>query len=290
MTERLYILAFDHRRLLMSSLLGVEGEPDTEAVERAHAAKQLVWEGLERAIADGVRKDDAAALVDATYGLDVIDAARDAGVRVAVPLEASGRRELAFEHEDWRSRIERIDPSWAKVLLRYNPEGESEMNARQVARLDEVAAHCRATGRPLLIELLVPPEPNQTGPAFDAEIRPDLMVRAIEELRGSGAGADVWKVEGLERPEDCQRVAGATGGRCVVLGRGADRPAVDRWLRAAAAVDGFIGFAIGRSIWWDAARGFFDGGDRSDAVAAIAAEYRRCVDVYQAAAGDVGSG
>ena len=46
----------------------------------------------------------------------------------------------------------------------------------------------------------------------------------------------------------------------MLLGRGASDEKVDHWLREAAPVEGFIGFAIGRSIWWDALKGFLDGG------------------------------
>jgi 5-dehydro-2-deoxygluconokinase len=67
----------------------------------------------------------------------------------------------------------------------------------------------------------------------------------------------------------------------VVLGRGADDAAVDRWLRAAAGVPGYAGFAIGRSIWWDPLKAFVDGSsERGAAAETIAANYRRFVDVY----------
>ena len=44
----------------------------------------------------------------------------------------------------------------------------------------------------------------------------------------------------------------------MVLGRGASTEKVDQWLEAAAGVDGFVGFAIGRSIWWDALKGWLN--------------------------------
>jgi myo-inositol catabolism protein IolC len=68
---------------------------------------------------------------------------------------------------------------------------------------------------------------------------------------------------------------------CVVLGRGADESQVDRWLRAGAPVEGYVGFAIGRSIWWDALKGFLEGDlEREDAAQRIADNYLRFVKVY----------
>jgi myo-inositol catabolism protein IolC len=284
MTSRLYVLAFDHRRSLMTSFFGVDGAPSAEDVRRARLAKDVIWEGLLRAIEDGVPRAAAAALVDATDGADVIAAAAAHNVRVGVPVEASGRRELAFEHEDWRDRLERLDPAWAKVLVRYNPDADPEMNARQRTALADLGAYCTRTDRALMLELLVPPEPAQDGPAYDADARPDLMVRAIEEIRDANVLPSVWKIEGLAEVAQCERVARAAAASCLVLGRGADRAVVDGWLRAGAAAPGYEGFAIGRSIWWDALTRFFaDTSTREEAVSAIASEYARCVDVYDAA-------
>jgi myo-inositol catabolism protein IolC len=283
--DRLYVLAFDHRRSLMTSFFGVEGTPSAEDVDRARLAKHVIWEGLLRAIDDGVPRAAAAALVDAHYGADVIGAAAARAIRVGVPVEASGRRELAFEHDDWRQRLDRLDPTWAKVLVRYRADGDHEMNARQRRLLADLHAYCLETGRGLMLELLVPPERGEDAGAFDVELRPALMVRAIEEIRRDGIAPSLWKLEGLTRRADCELVARAAEAPCLVLGRGEDRAAVDAWLRAAARVPGYAGFAIGRSIWWEALRGFFDDeATRADAVSAIAAEYVRCVGVYDDAA------
>jgi len=287
MADHLFALAFDHRTSLMTEFFGVEGEPSDDDVSRAHTAKLVIWEGLARAIDEGaVARQEAAALIDATYGTEAIVEARAARVRVAMPVEASGRTELTFEQVRWRDRLDTLDPAWAEVVVRYNPDGDAELNARQRAALGALADHCRAADHPLMLEMLVPPEPSQDGPDYDTAVRPGLTVRAIAEIRGDGIDADVWKVEGLGRREDCEAVARAAGAPCIVLGREEDRGAVDGWLRAAAGVDGFVGFAIGRSIWWEALQGFFTAGGtdeaRAAAVAMIAAEYGRYVGVYTA--------
>jgi myo-inositol catabolism protein IolC len=132
---------------------------------------------------------------------------------------------------------------------------------------------------------------------YDQELRPELMRRAIEEIQDFGIEVDIWKIEGVDETSDCEMLAKQTRsgeGRenvvCVVLGRGASDDKVEQWLRAGAPVDGYIGFAIGRSIWWDALKGFLDESiPRSDAAQQIADKYLRFVQVYQDTEATVGS-
>jgi myo-inositol catabolism protein IolC len=180
------------------------------------------------------------------------------------------------------------------VLVRYNPEGDAEMNKRQSARLKRLCDWLHDNDRKFLFELLVPAEPAQLesvggdSDRFDRELRPGLMLRTIEELHGAGIDADIWKIEGIDKREDCERIAQLTrsGGRdnvvCVVLGRGANAEAVDHWLRQGAGVPGYVGFAIGRTIWWDALKGYLDKSLNRDAAAEqIADNYRHFIDVYE---------
>jgi 5-dehydro-2-deoxygluconokinase len=177
--------------------------------------------------------------------------------------------------------------------VRYNPEGDAAMNERQVGRLRRLSDWLHDRDRKFLFELLVPAEPAQLekvdGDAdrYDKELRPDLMLRAITELQSAGVEPDIWKIEGLDKRQDCERIAkqGRSGGRdqvaCVVLGRGADEAAVVHWLRQGSGVPGYIGFAIGRTIWWDALKAYVDGNSkREDASAAISGNYRRMIDAY----------
>jgi myo-inositol catabolism protein IolC len=278
-----FLLAFDHRRSLMTSFFEAGDDPDRSQVATAREIKTVIADGLLAAIRrQRVDRRDAGGLVDATYGGIAIDRLRTSGVRFAVPVEASGKRELEFEHPDWRQRLEAIKPTWAKVLVRYNPSGDAAMNERQRGRLLELQTAAREIRVAFLLELLVPPEPSQRADDFDAATRPGLVVGAIDELRGADVQPDLWKIEGLEREDDCRTVADHAGAPCVVLGRGADTEAVERWLRAGAAV--FDGFAIGRSIWWDAARAYVGGSaDRDATVTAIAERYGHFVDVFHAA-------
>jgi len=191
------------------------------------------------------------------------------------------------------THIEAFDPAFSKVLVRYNTEGDREMNERQAARLKRLGEWLHANDRKFLFELLVPATPGQIEAAgsdedrWDSEERPKLMKSAIEELQAAGVEPDIWKIEGIDRREDCETISATTraGGRdgvaCVVLGRGADDAKVDHWLRMGAGVPGYVGFAIGRSIWWNPLQAFVDGNlGREEAAKQIAANYRRFIDVY----------
>ena len=294
----LYILAFDHRGSFQKKFFGVSGEPNAEETARIVDAKTVIFEGALRALEDGASREAAGILVDEQFGADIARKAKAEGMTFAMPVEKSGQDEFDFQYgEDFGGHIEEFDPTFSKVLVRYNPEGDQEMNARQSERLKRLGDWLHANDRTFLFELLVPPEPHQVEAMggdeerWDSEARPRLMEQAIAELQDVGVEPDIWKIEGIDRREDCETIAGQTrsGGRdgvaCVVLGRGADDAKVDHWLRMGSGVPGYIGFAIGRSIWWDPLKGYVDGSvAREDATSRISANYRRFIDVYHGAA------
>ena len=298
--DKLYILAFDHRGSFQKKMFGIEGDPSHEETERIADAKHLIFEGLLKASEQGAEPGVTGCLVDEQFGSPkgVPNQAKERGLILAMPVEKSGQNEFDFEYgDDFGAHIEKFDPDFSKVLVRYNPEGDSEMNARQRERLKRLADWLHERDRKFLFELLVPAEDAQLeqvggdSDRYDAELRPDLMRRTIVELQDAGVEADVWKIEGIESQKDCERIAetcrrdGRDGVICVVLGRGADDAKVEHWLRQGAPVDGYAGFAIGRTIWWDALKGFLDGGiERDDAAQQIADNYLRFVRVYGEAA------
>jgi myo-inositol catabolism protein IolC len=290
----LFILAFDHRGSFQKKFFGVTGEPTAQEVERISDAKHVIFEGFLRALDEGADRTSAGLLVDEQFGAAIARTAKADGLILAMPVEKSGQDEFDFEYGDeYGKHIEEFDPVFTKVLVRYNPAGDGAMNERQTERLRELSDWLHERGRKFLFELLVPPTKEQLTTVsddpdrFDKELRPQLMLAAIAELQQSGVEPDVWKIEGIDRREDCEAIATQTimGGRdavaCVVLGRGADEAAVDHWLRTGAGVPGYIGFAIGRTIWWNPLKEFVDGtATREDAAARISANYRRFVDVY----------
>jgi myo-inositol catabolism protein IolC len=292
---KLFVLAFDHRGSFQKTFFGVTGSPTPEETLRIIDAKLVIFEGMLAALPGGVDPSMAGVLVDEQFGAAVAIKAKEYRLQLAMPCEKSGQNEFDFEYGvDFGTHIESFDPSFTKVLVRFNPAGDGGMNARQAGRLKELSDWLHAHDRKFLFELLVPAEPSQLETVdgdvgrYDREVRPDLMRAAIAELQEAGIEPDIWKIEGLDDPEDCRAVAEQCriGGRdevaCVVLGRGADDAAVDVWLRAARGVPGYCGFAIGRSIWWEPLKGFVDGAvSREDAAASVARNYRRFVDVYE---------
>jgi myo-inositol catabolism protein IolC len=290
----LYILAFDHRGSFQKKFFGVSGEPSAEETARIADAKTVIYEGAKRALDEGVARESAGVLVDEQFGTAIARDAKSGGLTFAMPVEKSGQEEFDFQFgEDFGAHIEDFDPSFAKVLVRYNPDGDAGMNERQTERLRRLGEWLHERGRKYLFELLVPATPAQLEAVggdenrWDKDERPKLMKTTIERLQAAGVEPDIWKIEGIDRREDCEMISAAAraGGRdgvaCVVLGRGADDAAVDHWLRMGAGVPGYIGFAIGRSIWWDPLKAFVDGAlAREEAAKQIAANYRRFIDVY----------
>jgi len=296
-TDPLYILAFDHRGSFQKKMLGIAGDPTPEESDRIIDAKRVIFEGFDRAIADGAPTAAAGLLVDEQFGGDVARQAKAEGRVFAMPVEKSGQDEFDYEYgEEFGEHILAFDPVFSKVLVRYNPDGDPGMNERQTARLKRLADWLHDRGRKFLFELLVPAEPAQLesvgGDAgrYDTEVRPGLMLRSIHALQDAGVEPDVWKIEGIDTREDCERIAGAArrDGRddvsCVVLGRGANEDAVVHWLQQGAGVPGYIGFAIGRTIWWDALEAHLAGRtDREAAARTISENYRRMIEVYSSA-------
>ena len=297
---KLYILAFDHRGSFQKKMFGIEGDPTPDETARIADAKSLIFDGMVIAAEGGEAADVLGVLVDEQFGGDVPAATRKHGLKLAMPVEKSGQDTFDFEYgEAFGDHIEQFDPDFSKVLVRYNPDGDAESNRQQVVKLKRLADWLHAHGRLFLFELLVPAEPAQLESVggdtdrYDAELRPDLMVRTVKDIQDAGVEVDIWKIEGVDQRSDCVRIAeqtrsgeGREGVVCVLLGRGASDAKVDQWLQAAAGVDGFVGFAIGRSIWWDALKDYLDGSlDRETAAAKIAEKYTRFIKVYRDAEG-----
>ena len=297
----LYILAFDHRGSFQKRFFGIQGDPTPEETATISDAKHLIFEGVLHAVGEGADTGTCGVLVDEQFGGSVPEEARARGLTLAMPAERSGQEYFGFEYgEDFGAHIERFDPDFTKVLVRYNPDGDAAANREQLEQLQRLSdwlhEHQRPSGegRKFLFELLVPAEEQQLASVdgdvdrYEAELRPELMRRTIAEIQDAGIEVDVWKIEGVEARSDCEMLAvqARSGGRdgvvCVVLGRGADDAKVDHWLRQAAPVEGFVGFAIGRSIWWDPLKAYLDEElDRASAAQRIGDNYMRFRKVYE---------
>src|SRR5438094_2093858 len=289
------LLPFVHRHSYITGVFHWQEPLTPGQVEEIVASKQVIYDGFKAAVANTGVRDRAGILVDEAFGAALLHDAAARGYVTCVSTEKSGQDEFDFEYgDDFARHIEAVNPTFAKVLVRYNPEGDPTMNARQADRLRRLSDYLAGTGRLFMFELLVPPEPaqlervNGSRAAYDRELRPTLMIDTIHALQDGGVEPDVWKIEGLDRREDCEKIVEAArrGGRttvgCIVLGRGSDEQAVVRWLTVAASVTGFIGFAVGRTTWLDAVtkwRAHTIG--REIAVARIARRFREWAAIFE---------
>jgi len=292
----LYLLPFDHRRSFVADMFGFELPLSAQQRDQVIDSKRLIYEGFRQALAEGISSESAGILVDEEFGADILRDAHTRGHVAALSVERSGTEEFDFEYgADFASHIAAFDPTFAKVLVRYNPDGDHALNLRQVARLKQLSEHCALSQRRFMFELLVPATDDQLKGAggdkdvFDRQTRPLLMQRTLRALQDAGIEPDVWKIEGLDRPADCARIVeiARRGGRdtvgCIVLGRGADEAKVRSWLAIAAAVPGFIGFAVGRTSFWDAVSSYrAQTLSRTEAATQIACRFREWVDIFEA--------
>ncbi len=294
----LYVLPFDHRGSFQTAMFGWKGTLTPEQTEQIAAAKRVIYDGFTAALAGGGPKDRAGILVDEQFGASILRDAAAHGYLTACPAEKSGQAEFDFEYgEHFADHIERFHPTFCKVLVRYNPDGDPALNRRQAGRLRRLSEHLRDTGRSrFMFELLVPAEKRHLDAlhgdkrAYDRELRPRLTVKAIQELQAAQVEPDIWKIEGLERREDCETIVATArrNGRdevgCIVLGRGEDTKQVRDWLTVAAGVPGFIGFAVGRTVFWDPLVAWLaKKTTREAAVAEVARRYKQFVDTFDAA-------
>jgi myo-inositol catabolism protein IolC len=291
----LYILPFDHRHSYVTGVFHWQEPLTPEQVAEIVASKQVIYGGFKAAVADSAVRDRSGILVDEAFGVALLHDAAARGYITCVSTEKSGQDEFDFEYgDDFARHIEAVNPTFAKVLVRYNPEGDPRMNARQVKRLRHLSDYLASTKRLFMFELLVPPEPAQLDrvngirSAYDRELHPTLMIDTIHALQDGGVEPDVWKIEGLDRRDDCERTVQAArrGGRtavgCIVLGRGSDEQAVVRWLTVAAGVQGFIGFAVGRTTWLQAVTKWRAHTiSREIAVAQIAKRFREWAAIFE---------
>jgi len=294
--QPLYVLPFDHRGSFQKKMFGWDGELSSEQTAEIAAAKRVIYDAFTAAVSAGVPKERAGILVDEQFGAAILRDATAAGYTTACPAEKSGQDEFDFEYgEDFAKHIEAFHPTFCKVLVRYNPQGDQSLNQRQKARLKRLSDYLHNQSRSrFMFELLVPAEKAQLDrlkgdkKAYDLELRPKLMAQTIEQLQDAGVEPDVWKIEGLDRQEDCAKIVASArrGGRnqvgCIILGRGEDDKRVREWLTTAAAVPGFIGFAVGRTTFWDPLvdwRGKKI--TRNAAVAEIARRYQEFVEIFE---------
>jgi len=292
--KELLILAFDHRASFLEKMFGIKGRPPTPQEKlQIEDYKKMIFEGFRLATQKKVPKDIAGLLVDEEFGAAVLRKAKKEGFSFAMPCEKSGQDEFDFDYgEDFAKHIEKFDPTFVKVLVRYNPEGDAAMNKRQLQRLKRLSDYLIGAKRTFLFELIVPATSAQLAKLggakekYDLELRPKLMVESLKEIQDAGVEPAIWKLEGVDKPADAKAVVkqAQAGGRkvgVITLGRGESKEKVQEWLIVGAKIPGIIGFAVGRTIFWNPLADFKAGKiNRQQAVEQIANTYVEFTDLW----------
>jgi myo-inositol catabolism protein IolC len=295
-TRPLYLLPFDHRHSYLTGMFHATPPLTMDQRQAVIDSKRVIYDGFRQALLRGVPSELAGILVDEEFGADILLDASGNGYVTALSTEKSGSDEFEFEYGDaFAQHIETFQPTFAKALVRFNTEGDAALNERQTARLKRLSDYCRGAGQKFMFELLVPPTKTQldrVGGAdrYDRHIRPELMLNAIRVLQDSGVEPDIWKVEGLHSPDDCERIVemarrdGRDAVSCIVLGHGADEKKVRSWLQIAASVTGFIGFAVGRTTFWNPIADLLEKKiTREEAASLIAGRYGEWATIFELA-------
>jgi myo-inositol catabolism protein IolC len=292
--KELLILAFDHRSSFTEKLFGIKNRlPTSEEKKQIEDYKKMIFEGFALALKKRVPKEIAGLLVDEEFGASILREAKKSGITFAMPVEKSGQEEFDFEYgENYPKHIEDFDPTFAKVLVRYNPTGDATLNKRQLQRLKRLSDYLQQTKKPFLFELIVPATPKQLADldgskeAYDQEMRPKLMVESMKAIQAAGIEPSVWKLEGVNKPESAKEVVAQAqkNGRkagVITLGRGESKEQVQKWLTVGAKIPGIIGFAVGRTIFWQPLSEHRTGNiSRKEAVERIALNYTEFSDLW----------
>jgi myo-inositol catabolism protein IolC len=276
--ERIYMLAADHRWQW-------EEWCDERSIPRARIGevKRLAYDGflLARDRSAAVR-ESGALLVDEQYGSGVLADALRAGVTVGTPAEKAGAFPLTWSAEPfWRA----LTGAFVKVLVRYRPDDEEAVRDGQWEKLDALQTWCRGAGKPLVVEILVARR-GEAEEAFEAVGRPEMLAGFIAEAYRRGLTPEFWKIEGTLSPQGARTIDAAIAAnaacRQIILGKAAALSTIGRWFAAAAASPTAIGFAIGRSVFWEPSAAFLTGTHTAERAAHdICANYLDLVDAWK---------
>ncbi len=291
----LFVLPFDHRSSFERGLLGISGrQADPREVEQLSGYKRVIYEGLLEAVESGIAKESSAILVDQKYGAQILADAREQGIITCAPVEKSGQTEFDFDYgADFKQHIEEAAPTFTKALVRYNPDGDAGGNENQRRRLKVLSDYAHSSGYRFMFELLVPATESQLesvaqdSRAYDLELRPEITTRTMAELQDAGIEPDVWKLEGTEDSEAMRsfveqaRASGRNDVGLIILGRGEDEERVREWLSTGAKTEGVVGFAVGRTVFWQPLLDYKDDKtSRAEAVSRIAGTYQGLFELF----------
>lgn len=269
----LYILPFDHRATFAQNMFGLSFIEDLseEQIHLVKEFKMLIYKGFKKALGNGIPANHAAILCDEQFGSEVLIDAKHNGFITILTTEKSGRFEFRFQYgTEFKEHIEKFKPTFTKVLVKYNPADSDDLKIRQKEAIKQLSDYSHENNYKFLLELLVIPTDDQLGSlggreSYDINMRPSLTVEVIKDFQLFGIEPDVWKIEGFEKEEHYAdiiksiRAEGRDKVSLVILGRGANEEKVDDWLRIGSRVEGVIGFAVGRTVFWQTIEKFNKG-------------------------------
>jgi 5-dehydro-2-deoxygluconokinase len=279
----LAVLAFDHRSQL-EELAARQGA----GRERIAAFKQLVAHAAEQGYQAAREAHRGAVegfpapgvIVDGTYGEELLCRLSGSGWWIGRPVELPGSRPLAFEEGMNVGLALRGWPTEqvVKCLLALHPDDPAPLMQQQLSSVGALQQACHATGHDLLLEL-IPPRVPANGP--------DTLARSVATVYAAGIRPDWWK---LVPPPDARawqaiaEVIRTHDAHCrgvLLLGLEASEDVLAQGFRAAAGESLCKGFAVGRSIFGDAANAWMAGTlDDAGVVADVARRYQRLISLW----------
>jgi 5-dehydro-2-deoxygluconokinase len=302
-TKPLYILPFDHRNTFAKKIFSKDSitELNPQEKEAIREFKMLIYKGFKDAVEKLIPTDAAAILCDEEFGEEVLIDALHNGFLTLLPVEKSGQTEFDFEYADFGQHIEKFQPSLVKALVRFNPADPEDLKQRQKLKLKQLSDYCHENKRKFLLEVLIIPNETQLKDigsqlGFDRKLRPNLAVEVIKDFQDFGIEPDIWKMEGFDREEDYQDLIkamkkdGRENVNLIVLGRGAKEEEVEKWLEIGAKeevfeiggkVEGVIGFAVGRTVFWQAIERFHKGEiGKAEVIQTISANFQNLYRIF----------
>ncbi|MBF0679733.1 MAG: 5-dehydro-2-deoxygluconokinase [Devosia sp.] len=271
---KLMALAIDHRSQIEDMAGG-----DVQKLAKIPDFKVLAVKAAAQVAAG---RDGFGMLLDDKYGRDALYAAsalRD--FWIAKPIELPGSRPLQFEFtQDLGSRLTEwpIDHC-IKVLCFFHPDDPSDLKQTQIAKLRSAFDAARKIGRELLVEIIS----SKHGLVTD-----DTMARALTEIYDAGIKPDWWKLEPLATTgawEALDRIIDARDPLCrgiVLLGLDAPQDQLEAGFATAQSSRWVRGFAVGRTIFAEAAKAWLDGAMTDDAaVEQMASRFSALVDIWE---------
>ncbi|MDD3386346.1 MAG: DUF2090 domain-containing protein [Candidatus Pacebacteria bacterium] len=237
MENKLIILPFDHRSSFLKDILN---KPQKN---KAKDMKKMIFEAF---LSVAKNNKDFAILVDEELGSDILINAKELGVKICIPIEKSGQKELKLEfRNNFKEHIDKFNPDYVKVLVRYNPNN-IDINKKQLNVLRKI----NQLNYKIILELLVPPTSKEASlPDYDKKARYINTIKAINEIK-EVINVNIWKLEGFNKKQWEGIIKNINKeSKIIFLGRGENKKKVVSWMKSASHFKEIIGFAIGRTIF-----------------------------------------